>query len=252
MIESNEFHIKRDNLLHICEKYSSLLNIPYFTVINNIYEPFVNNNMNSINRAYIQELYERGIFDSEYRQFILDLASVDKSFKKWIVPIVYSDFASDNNVENFDEIYKIFDSRNSGEMELSKVYNAKNSIDESEYYVISSHKSGDETKKYVGRIIEIKKKTINSLERYVMEDNWVTLPKEKISDVNTFFANNYISTYLKDKKIPQTKFNLGEDFLINRLIDDFKTIINDDNFDMNSLRVDELLDVLKNEINYKK
>lgn len=256
---------KNKELLDICEKYSTLLDIPYFTMISNIYEPYRNDDLSEYNRGFIQEIYEKGIFDLSYRNAFVKMAGVDSKIKKWVIPIYWSDeieyiadtddtidfykkYVDENKnslVDCFD-IYAAYD-LSDPLVDYPKVYNVYQNEKRSQMYIISSHTRTDGNNKYYGHKINILDGSVGDKKLYVLHDLWLTEGENSIKAVNTHFANDYINNFFSNKRIPQTKFNLGEEFFISRLIEDFKGIINEDNLDMDKLCVNELLETIKKE-----
>lgn len=238
-------HQMNMDLLELCEKYCNILDIPYFTMISNIYEPYKNGNMTEFNNGFIQEIYEKGIFEADYRNAFINMTRVDKQIKEWVVPVCWSGNVGDSSIDCLD-IYKEFDLTDPMVCYL-KVYNVYRNDTQSELYVISSHSRDDGSNKLYGHKINISDSCIGENKIYVLKDLWLTGAENTIKDVNTHFANDYIINFFSNKKIPQTKFNLGEEFFISRLVEDFKAIINDSNLDMTKLRIDDLLKEIRSE-----
>ncbi len=266
MVDTGYLQQQRNkDLLKVCENYSNILNIPYFTMINNIYEPYRNGKMTEYNNSYIQELYEKGIFESDYRSAFTKMVQIDENIKKWVIPVYWSErieylvdsddtldfynkYIDDNGKSNVDcmDIYDEFD-LSDPLVDYPKVYNVFQNDNRSQLYVISSHSRPDGSNKFYGHKVNILDGSRGEKKLFILNDFWLTDAEDSIKSVNTHFANDYINNFFNNKKIPQTKFNLGEEFFISRLIDDFKGIINDSNLDMSKLQIDDLLKEIKTE-----
>ena len=240
---------KFKDLLDTCEKYTIVLGIPYFTMINNVYEPFKNGDMNEYNRGFIQEIYEKGIFDQTYRNAFIQISKIDKSIKNWVVPIVLSDDLSklDGRLEiDCLDIYNYINLSDPFTV-YGNIYNLFQSENKCEMYVVSQHKRKEGTCKFYGQKVILSDLIKNDNKYLKLDAVWLTEGLDSIKEVNTSLANDYISNFFNNNRIPQTKFKLGEEFFISRLIDDFKEIINEDNLDMDKLRINDLLETIKTE-----
>lgn len=230
---------KYNELLKVCEKWASRLDIPYFTMINEIYEPYKYDRMSYLNNDFIQNLYLQSIWNDEYKSAILELIDVDNHISKWLVPIF-----DDSCLKGKPADYKaIYDSVSVNVVE--KVYTLTNNKDRADFYLIT-HGLGEGSGLYYGHKINLCFTDRGFNEPYYkMNDIWLTNGLDSIREVNTFLANDYIQNFFESMNIPQTKFNLGEEFFIAQLINDFKEIINDEQLEIDNLDLDMLLDCIK-------
>ena len=250
---------RSNEMLHACENISRELDIPYFSVVNNIYEPYKDNNMNEYNRDFVQELYVQGIFNLEYRKAFKSLLEVDNRIGEWIIPVFaesYIDYLKENEgITNFDSskescdaiYYTSYKHIDNEPRFYTKVYNLGGNNSHSRFYLISEHDRMSGPKVYYGHKVNLwLSKDDKGREYFALLDNWITR-EGTLKEINTELANDYIESFFVNKTIPQTKFNLGEEFFISQLIKDFKGIINDDNFELDELNIDSLLETVKKE-----